>query len=82
MKWLRQEAGFRPNTVMIDCSATEALAINLSFPDIKVHILYCYWHLWQAWEKNIKDKVSFVHFFFQYFTIIYWLFALRLFLGT
>jgi hypothetical protein len=64
---------------MIDCSDMEALAIDQSFPDIKVHILYYYWHLWQAWDKNIKEKVSVIHFFLSIFSL---LFALRLSLGT
>jgi hypothetical protein len=42
---------------MIDCSDTETLAINLAFEDSPVTILYCYWHLWEAWDVNIKKKV-------------------------
>jgi len=57
LKWLRRETGICPNTFMIDCSDTEALAINESFPGIVV--LYCYWYLWQAWDRNITNKASF-----------------------
>jgi hypothetical protein len=42
LKWLQQETTLYPDTVMIDCSDTEALAIDESFADIKAHILYCY----------------------------------------
>jgi len=48
---------------MIDCSDVEALGINKAFSDAHMNILYCYWHLWQAWEKNIMTKVYlFIHF--------------------
>ncbi|KIJ28981.1 hypothetical protein M422DRAFT_269680 [Sphaerobolus stellatus SS14] len=59
LKWLRRECNFEPSTLMIDCSDTEALGINKAFSDHPISILYCYWHLWQAWEKNITSKISF-----------------------
>jgi hypothetical protein len=43
---------------MIDCSDTEALAIKLAFADSPIKNLYCYWHLWEAWNENIKKKVT------------------------
>ncbi|KAF8581690.1 hypothetical protein K439DRAFT_1618822 [Ramaria rubella] len=46
LKWLRN-----------NCSNTEALGITLAFEDTPVHILYCYRHLWGAWDKNIKTKI-------------------------
>ncbi|KIJ32606.1 hypothetical protein M422DRAFT_265491 [Sphaerobolus stellatus SS14] len=58
LKWLRK-CQFAPKTIMIDCSDTEALAIRKACPDVVVHILYCYWHLWQAWDSNIKEKLVF-----------------------
>ena len=61
--WLRKECKFTPQTFMIDCSDVEALGINKAFSDAHMNILYCYWHLWQAWEKNIMTKVYlFIHF--------------------
>jgi len=57
LKWLRRECRFEPETFMIDCSDTEALGINKAFSDRPICILYCYWHLWQAWEKQITAKV-------------------------
>jgi hypothetical protein len=48
---------------MIDCSDTEALAIDLAFKDSPVNILYCYWHLWEAWDVNIKKKVSYFYYY-------------------
>ncbi|KIJ55574.1 hypothetical protein M422DRAFT_240188 [Sphaerobolus stellatus SS14] len=57
LKWLRINCGFNPHSVMTDCSDTEALAINLAFPGVSVKILYCYWHLWEAWDAKIKSKV-------------------------
>ncbi|KIJ43680.1 hypothetical protein M422DRAFT_252920 [Sphaerobolus stellatus SS14] len=59
LKWLRQECSFEPESIMIDCSDTKALGINKSFPDRAIMIIYCYWHLWQAWEKNITSKITF-----------------------
>ena len=44
---------------MIDCSDTEASGIDEAFFDGSVTILYCYWHLWQVWDKNITAKVCF-----------------------
>jgi hypothetical protein len=61
LKWLQSGSGFDPTTFMIDCSDTEALGIKKAFFDVEVSILYCYWHLWQAWDKNIITKVSFFH---------------------
>jgi hypothetical protein len=55
--WLRGKSAWAPHTFMIDCSATEALAIKLAFTNSPVNILYCYWHLWEAWDENIKKKV-------------------------
>ncbi|KIJ24133.1 hypothetical protein M422DRAFT_275152 [Sphaerobolus stellatus SS14] len=46
-------------TIMIDCSDPEALGICSAFPELVIHILYCYWHLWKAWDANIKDKLVF-----------------------
>ncbi|KIJ31012.1 hypothetical protein M422DRAFT_267434 [Sphaerobolus stellatus SS14] len=40
---------------------TEALTIRNAFPELVVHILYCYWHLWQAWDKHLKEKLQFKH---------------------
>ncbi|KIJ34784.1 hypothetical protein M422DRAFT_263142 [Sphaerobolus stellatus SS14] len=57
LKWLRNNCGCNPHSIMIDCSDTEALAINLAFPGVSVKILYCYWHLWEAWDVKIKSKV-------------------------
>ncbi|KIJ31797.1 hypothetical protein M422DRAFT_266551 [Sphaerobolus stellatus SS14] len=59
LKWLRKDCDFELETVMIDCSNTEALGINKAFSDRVIKIIYCYWHLGQAWEKNIKAKVHF-----------------------
>ncbi|KIJ23088.1 hypothetical protein M422DRAFT_276407 [Sphaerobolus stellatus SS14] len=56
LKWLQQECSFEPESITIDCSDTEALGINKSIPDRAIMIIYCYWHLWQAWEKNITPK--------------------------
>ncbi|KIJ34446.1 hypothetical protein M422DRAFT_263401 [Sphaerobolus stellatus SS14] len=57
LKWLRNNCGCNPHSIMIDCSDTEALAISLAFPGVSVKILYCYWHLWEAWDVKIKSKV-------------------------
>ena len=54
--WLGHTANFNPNTLMINCLDKEALDINKAFSDQTVSILYCYWHLWQAWEKNISIR--------------------------
>jgi len=56
--WLGHTANFNPNTLIINCFDKEALDINKAFSDQAVSILSCYWHLWQAWEKNITTKVS------------------------
>ncbi|KIJ31011.1 hypothetical protein M422DRAFT_267433 [Sphaerobolus stellatus SS14] len=61
LEWLRMDSQFAPETIMIDCSDTEALAIEKAFPDLVIRILYCYWHLWQAWDKAMKDKLHFKH---------------------
>ncbi|KIJ28257.1 hypothetical protein M422DRAFT_270492 [Sphaerobolus stellatus SS14] len=45
LKWLRRACQFTPNMIMIDFSNTEALAIRKSFPNLIIHISYCYWHL-------------------------------------
>jgi hypothetical protein len=43
---------------MIDCSDVEALGIKQGFEEEMPNIIYCYWHLWQNWDKNIKDKAE------------------------
>ncbi|KAF8581154.1 hypothetical protein K439DRAFT_1414646 [Ramaria rubella] len=57
LKWLRNSVQFKPHTILIDCSDTEALGITLAFEDAPANILYCYWHIWEAWDKNIKSKI-------------------------
>ena len=61
LTWMHTKCEFSPHTIMIDCSDTEALGINEAFKDSPVHILYCYWHLWQAWDINMKNKINVKH---------------------
>ncbi|KIJ25140.1 hypothetical protein M422DRAFT_273916 [Sphaerobolus stellatus SS14] len=58
LKWLRTECSFSPRTIMIDCSDTEALAIKLAFSDLIISILFCYWHLWEAWDVGLWYTVD------------------------
>lgn len=59
LTWLKNlKAELRLKRIMIDCSATEIGAIRSVFGD-EVDILLCHWHVWRAWDKNMKKEVGF-----------------------
>lgn len=47
---------FKPQHVVIDMSATEALALEISGLDAQV--LWCWFHVVQAWTRYLKGKVA------------------------
>ena len=40
----------------IDCSIPEVNAIQNIFPSAEIH--YCAFHVVQAWNRNLKEKVT------------------------
>ena len=67
LKWLQLEfAWFRPMYFMVDCSVTEAAAINESFVELdgagrpKPRILWCWFHLFKAVRAKATKIVRFL----------------------
>ena len=57
LNWLKQEVGFTPRTIMIDCSPIEINAIWTVFQE-SVRIFLCHWHIKRAWDKKIKKSIK------------------------
>ena len=58
LHWLKQEVSFRPSTVMIDDGDAEINALRALF-SLGTQVLICQWHVARAWQRNIRNKVSF-----------------------
>lgn len=60
LKWLRETVGYHPRTIVIDCSDTEALALEVGLPGTR--IIYCQYHFHAAitrWSnKNIQGRFA------------------------
>ena len=52
VRWFLAVTKLKPQSVMIDCSLTEALAISKAWPNTKIR--YCRWHLPQAVFSQIQ----------------------------
>jgi hypothetical protein len=58
LKWFRTFHSIIPLAIMMDCSDTEALAVELAYPEKKPNIIYCSWHCVKNWRKQLRDKVG------------------------
>lgn len=56
LSWTTTVSNYKPAAVMIDCSATEALAIEKAWPTAKIR--YCRWHLFRSVWKQLRQKVK------------------------
>lgn len=56
LSWITKETNFQPKAIMIDCSNTEALAVEKAWPATAIR--YCRWHLLRAVYKKIREKVK------------------------
>jgi hypothetical protein len=51
-----REYNYKPNAIITDQGNTEVLAIKTAFPGTP--ILYCAWHIWKAWEREIRSRMT------------------------
>ncbi len=60
--WLRtlRDIGMKPKFVMIDISDVEASAISRVY-GLEITIYYCWFHVKQAWNRQVKSKLGNVH---------------------
>jgi hypothetical protein len=62
LEWLKSTFNLNVNKIMIDCSATEQMAIRHVFGN-SVQILLCHWHIREAWDghiRNVTASISYV----------------------
>ncbi|KAI8889599.1 hypothetical protein K501DRAFT_315026 [Backusella circina FSU 941] len=57
LTWIKEKRHLNVKRIMVDCSATEIGAIKSVFGN-QVNVLLCHWHIWRAWEKNMKKEVK------------------------
>lgn len=59
LTWVKNTKQLKVKRIMVDCSATEIGAIKAVFGD-EMNILLCHWHIWRAWDKNMKKEVKII----------------------